>query len=76
MGTVTLLLVGAVIGAFIGWHVPQPSWIKKIEDKVEEEAKEAVAEVKQAAKETVAEVKAKVTRARKMLPPTRNKKNC
>ena len=54
MGTVTLLLVGAVIGAFIGWHVPQPSWIKKIEDKVEEEAKEAVAEVK-----------AKVTRARK-----------
>ena len=37
MGTVTLLLVGAVIGAFIGWHVPQPSWIKKIEDKVEEE---------------------------------------
>lgn len=54
MGTVTLLLVGAVIGAFIGWHVPQPSWVKKIEDKVEEEAKEAVAEVK-----------AKVTRARK-----------
>ncbi len=23
-----------LIGAFIGWHVPQPVWAKNIEDKI------------------------------------------
>ena len=45
---------GVLVGAFVGWHVPQPSWVKKVQDKAIEEAKE-----------TVAEVKTKVTRARK-----------
>lgn len=52
--TVLTIAFGVVVGAFVGWHVPQPSWVKKAQDKVVEEAKE-----------TVAEVKTKVTRARK-----------
>jgi hypothetical protein len=32
------LLIAVLIGAFIGWHVPQPSWARQIEDKVVDEA--------------------------------------
>ena len=28
----TLLLI--LVGAFIGWHLPQPAWAKQLEDKV------------------------------------------
>lgn len=27
-------LVLILIGAFIGWHLPQPAWAKALEDKV------------------------------------------
>lgn len=60
MEFVLSIIVLVIIGALIGWHFPQPSWIKDIEYKVEVETKEVVAEVK----EVVAEVKAKVARAR------------
>jgi hypothetical protein len=23
-----------LVGAFVGWHIPQPSWAKALEDKV------------------------------------------
>lgn len=52
--TVLTFAFGVVVGALVGWHVPQPSWVKKAKEKAVEEAKEAVAEVK-----------TKVTRARK-----------
>jgi hypothetical protein len=28
------LFLGVVIGAFIGWHVPQPEWAKRIIDRL------------------------------------------
>lgn len=27
-------LAGVVIGAFVGWNLPQPSWAKAIQDKI------------------------------------------
>lgn len=30
-----LLLIGVVIGLFIGWNVPQPAQVKEIQDKVQ-----------------------------------------
>lgn len=36
----TAFLVGLVVGLFVGWHIPQPVWVKKIQDKVVEEVKE------------------------------------
>lgn len=28
------VLLGIVIGAFIGWHIPEPTWAKVIKEKV------------------------------------------
>ena len=28
-----------VIGVFIGWHFPQPSWVKKVEDSAVDKVK-------------------------------------
>jgi len=30
------LIIGIVIGAFIGWNVPQPEYAKKIQNKISE----------------------------------------
>lgn len=29
-------LLGVLVGAFVGWHVPQPEWAKKVSDKLKE----------------------------------------
>lgn len=28
------LLIGVVIGAFVGWQFPQPAWAKTVQEKV------------------------------------------
>jgi NhaP-type Na+/H+ or K+/H+ antiporter len=33
---------GIIVGAFIGWHIPQPAWIKKLQDKTIKEVKRHV----------------------------------
>ena len=45
-----LLAVGVVAGAFIGWHFPQPSWAKKVEEVAEETSNKVVDKVKEVAK--------------------------
>lgn len=29
------LIVGIVVGALIGWYLPKPAWVVKIENKVD-----------------------------------------
>jgi hypothetical protein len=33
------LIIGGIIGAFIGWNVPQPPWAKKVTDTIKEKLK-------------------------------------
>lgn len=28
------ILLGVLIGAFIGWHIPEPTWAKVIKEKI------------------------------------------
>jgi hypothetical protein len=33
------LIIGIIIGSFIGWNLPQPSWAKSIQDKITQSIK-------------------------------------
>jgi hypothetical protein len=34
MGVLFWLLIGIIIGAFVGWNMAQPPWAKDIQDRV------------------------------------------
>jgi hypothetical protein len=34
MGVLFWLLIGIIIGAFVGWNLAQPPWAKDIQDRV------------------------------------------
>jgi hypothetical protein len=36
------IIFWVVVGLVVGWHVPQPSWIKKAEDKAVDSAKKVL----------------------------------
>lgn len=50
ISTLIWLAVGVIAGAFLGWHFPQPSWAKKVEEEVTEAADKAAQKVKEAVK--------------------------